>query len=118
MRLDIARYLKNKEQMLHYLAQENVMSMKAPPWADHRFESRRNEKAKHGQIGQHLLGKETTALIIELLGIRDDRTCKELREDIQRERRDARYYLSRDEGWIAMTLLDETRLSEMGYVCD
>lgn len=92
MKLEAARYLKNKEQMLSYLAQENVIPVKAPPWAGHPFELRRNERAKRRQPGQHMLGKETTALIIELLGIRDDRTCKQVREQIKRQRKNARYY--------------------------
>ena len=48
MRLEMARFLKDREQMLHYLAQENVVPVKSPSWADHPFELRRNEKAKKG----------------------------------------------------------------------
>lgn len=84
MRLEMARFLKHREQMLHYLARENVVPVKAPPWADYPFELRRNEKVKRGQIGQHLVGKETTPLVLELLGVRDETSCREVRELIKR----------------------------------
>lgn len=87
MKLEIARFLGNKEQLLHYLAQENIVPVKSPPWADHPFELRRNEKAKKGQLGQHLVGKETTPLVTEVLGVRDERSCKEIREHIKRLRK-------------------------------
>jgi len=82
---------KDKEQMLRYLAQENVVPVKAPPWADHPFELRRNEKVKRGQIGRHMLGKQTTPLIIELLGVRDEKSCKEVRERIKGLRKSLGY---------------------------
>jgi hypothetical protein len=91
MELEIGRFLKDRQQMLNYLAQQNVVPVKAPPWADHPFELRRNEKTKRGQPGQHIAGKETTAFLIECLGIRDERSCKEVRERIKRLRRSLGY---------------------------
>lgn len=91
MKLEMARFLKNNEQMLHYLAQMNVVPVKAPQWADHPFELRRNEKVKRGQPGQHLVGKETTPLVMELLGVQDEKSCREVRECIKRLRQTYRY---------------------------
>ncbi len=91
MKLQMARFLSDREQMLHYLAQESVVPVKAPPWADYPFELRRYEKAERGQIGQHLIGKETTPLVIECLGIRDEKSCKEVREHIKRLRKSIGY---------------------------
>jgi len=83
MKLDMARFLKDREQMLHYLARENIVPVKAPPWAVHQFELRRNERTGRGQIGRHVSGKETTALLIQLLGIHDEASCREVREHIK-----------------------------------
>jgi hypothetical protein len=91
LKLEMGRFLKDREQMLHYLAQENVVPVKAPPWADHPFELRRNEKSKRGQIGQHIVGKETTPLVMECLGIRDENSCREVRERIKRLRKSFGY---------------------------
>lgn len=87
----IARFLKDPEEMLRCLAWENIAPVKAPPWADHPFELRRNEKAKRSQLGQHIAGKETAPLVIELLGIRDERSCKEVRERIKHLRESLGY---------------------------
>jgi len=62
MKLEIARFLKDREQLLSYLAQQNVAPVKAPPWAEHEFELRRNEKTRRGQIGQHVISKGLTPL--------------------------------------------------------
>ena len=85
MKLETARFLKDREQtlMLHYLARENIVPVKAPPWADHPFELRRNERGKRGQVGKHVYGKAATASIINVLGIRDESSCKEVREHIK-----------------------------------
>lgn len=85
MKLETARFLKDREQtlMLHYLARENIVPVKAPLWADHPFELRRNERRKRDQIGQHVAGKETTAFIINILCIHDESSCKEVRECIK-----------------------------------
>lgn len=91
MKLEMARFLKNKEQMLYYLARENVVPVKSPPWADHPFELRRNQKMKRGQIGQHLVGKEIIPLVMELLGVKDERSCREVRERIKHIRQQLRF---------------------------
>jgi len=87
LNLEIARFLRNPKEMLQRLAQENVVPVKAPPWAKYPFELRRNEKRKRGQFGPHLAGKETTPLILECLGVRDDKSCKEMRERIKQIRK-------------------------------
>ena len=87
----MARFLKDRDQMLHYLAQENVVPVKAPPWADYPFELRRNEKVKRGQIGQHLVSKGTMPMVLELLGVRNETSCREVRELIKRLRKTYAY---------------------------
>jgi hypothetical protein len=87
MRLEIARFLKDREQMLHYLAQQNVVPVKSPPWADCPFELRRNEKFKRGQVGQHLVSKGMAPLLMEILGVRDETSCRGIREVIKRLRK-------------------------------
>jgi len=87
MKLEIARFLKDREQLLNYLAQQNVVPVKAPPWAEHQFELRRNEKTRRGQIGQHFVSKGLTPLVVELLGVRDEKSCKEVREQVKRVRK-------------------------------
>ena len=87
MKLEIARFLKDREQMLRYLAEANIFPVKAPPWASHPFELRRNEKTKRGQVGQHVVGIETAPLIMECIGVRDEKSCKEIREHIKRLRK-------------------------------
>ena len=87
MKLEMARLLKNREQMLHYLAQQNVVPVKAPPWAEHPFELRRNEKTRRKQPGQHIVAPKTTPVVMEALGVRDERSCKEVRERIERLRK-------------------------------
>lgn len=91
MKLEIARFLKDREQLLNYLARENIVPVKAPPWADHPFELRRREKMIRGQIGQHLVGQETTPVVMEVLDVRDERSCKEVRERIKRLRKTCDY---------------------------
>lgn len=83
MRLEIARFLKDREQMLHYLAQQNVVPVKSPPWADYPFELRRNERVKRGQIGQHLVSQGMTPLVMEILGVRNETSCRGVREAIK-----------------------------------
>ena len=83
MKLEIARFLRDREQLLNYLARENIVPVKAPPWAEHPFELRRSEKTIRGQIGQHLVGQKTTPVVMEVLGVRDERSCKEVRERIK-----------------------------------
>lgn len=91
MKLEMARFLKNREQMLYYLARENVVPVKAPPWAKYQFELRRNDKTKTGDPGRHITGRETTPDVIESLGIHDERSCKEVREYIKRLRKSIGY---------------------------
>jgi len=79
MKLDMAGFLKNKEHLLNYLAQENIVPVKAPFWADCPFELRRNEKTLKGQVGQHITGQKTTPVILDILGVHDERSCKEVR---------------------------------------
>lgn len=86
MKLDMARFMNDRDGMLHYLAKENVVPVKAPPWADHPFELRRNEKTLRGQIGKHLVGREMTPLVLELLGVRDEQSCKAVRKRIKQIR--------------------------------
>jgi hypothetical protein len=87
MKIEIARFLKDREQLLNYLARENIVPVKAPPWADHPFELRRREKTIRGQIGQHLVSQKTTPVVMEVLGVRDERSCKEVRERIKQLRK-------------------------------
>lgn len=87
MKLEMGRFVKDREQMLYYLARENIVPVKAPPWADHPFELRRNEKTKRGQIGRHVAGTETTPFVMDILGIHDERSCKEVREHIKQIRK-------------------------------
>jgi hypothetical protein len=86
----MARFLKDPEELLHYLARENIVPVKAPEWADHPFELRRNEKSKRDPGGR-LAGKETTALVLEILGVHDEKSCKATREQIKHLRRSMRY---------------------------
>lgn len=91
MKIEIARYAKDPEQILFYLARMNVVPVKAPPWADHPFELRRNEKTKMGLLGHHMVGKETTPIIIELLGIHDEKSCDAVRKRINKIRKSMKY---------------------------
>jgi len=91
MKLEMARFLKSREQTLYYLAHENIVPVKSPPWAEHPFGLRRNEKTKRGQIGQHLLGTKTTPLIMELLGIHDERSCRQVRQHIRLIQQEVRH---------------------------
>lgn len=85
MELDLIQLIKdqNREGILHYLAEENIVPVKAPPWADYPFELRRNDKSLKGQVGKHFVGKETTQFILELLGVRDEQSCKVVRDQIK-----------------------------------
>jgi hypothetical protein len=87
MKLEIARLLSNKEHLLSYLAKENIVPVKAPPWAAHRFELRRNEKMLKGLIGRHVTGRKTMPLILDALGVHDEKSCKEVREHIKHLRK-------------------------------
>jgi len=78
--LEFGRFLKDRQQMLYYLARQNIVPKKAPSWAGHPF-----------MLRPRIAGKETTALIIECLGIHDERSCKEVREHIKRLRRSLGY---------------------------
>lgn len=91
MKLEIGRFLRNRELLLNYLAQENIVPVKAPPWAEYPFELRRREKTIRGQIGQHLVGQKTTPVVMEVLGVRDEKSCKEVREHIKRLRKTFSY---------------------------
>ena len=82
MKLDMARFLKDKEQLVNYCARENIVPVKAPPWAQSRFELRRNKK----QPGR-LVGSNTLPVVLEALGVRDERSCKDVREHIKRLRK-------------------------------
>ena len=77
------------DQLIRDFAKSNVVPVKAPSWAKHRYELRRNNKAdKAGKYtqGPHAFGREQTAAIIKVLGISDDRSCKAVREHIKRLR--------------------------------
>lgn len=86
MKLDMVRFLRDKECLLDYLAQENIVPVKAPSWADYPFELRRNKKSLKGQIGRHVTGQKTTPTILNVLGVHDERSCKEVREYIKHTR--------------------------------
>ncbi|MCD6297294.1 MAG: hypothetical protein J7M30_09080 [Deltaproteobacteria bacterium] len=90
MELEIARFLGNKDLLLNYFAQKSIVPVKSPPWADHPFGLRRNKKVKNREIGR-LAGKKTMLLIMQALGIRDERSCKEVREHIKRLRKSYGY---------------------------
>lgn len=87
MQIEIARFLKEREKLLNYLARENIVPVKAPPWADYPFELRRREKTIRGQIGQHLVGQKTMPAVMEVLGVQDERSCREVRERIKNLRK-------------------------------
>jgi hypothetical protein len=72
----------NRNEWLEYLAKENIVPVIAPDWAKYPFELRRNEKTIKRQIGRHFIGKETTPQIIQLLGVSDEKSCKDIREYI------------------------------------
>ena len=91
MKIEMARYAKDPEQMLSYLARMNVVPVKAPSWADHPFELRRNEKTKMGLLGHHLVGRETTPIVIQLLGIHDKKSCDAVRNRIREIRKSMGY---------------------------
>lgn len=91
MKIDMGRFLNDKEQMLRYLARENVVPVKAPPWSGHPFELRRNDKTIRGQIGRHMVSKGLTPIVMELLGIRDERCCKDVGERIKLIRQELGY---------------------------
>lgn len=86
MKLDMARFLMNREHLLNYLVRENIVPVKAPPWADYPFELRRNEKTLRGQVGQHVTGISMTPIILNIMGVHDESSCKEVRERIKRLR--------------------------------
>ena len=91
MRLEMDRFLKDKEQLVNYFAQENIVPVKSPPWAEYPFELRRNEKTKRGQIGRQLLGTKTTPLIMEFLDIHDEQSCRRVRQHIRLIQRESRH---------------------------
>lgn len=91
MIVEIEKLCGDREQLLHQLARENIVPVKAPEWAHHPFELRRNEKTKRGQIGQHLFSTGVTSLVIEYLGITDEQSCKAVRERIKRLRKNFGY---------------------------
>lgn len=74
---------RDREGILHYLAKENVVPVKAPSWADYSFELRRNEKTLRGQTGKHFISKEMTQLVLDFLGVRDEQSCKAVRDQIK-----------------------------------
>jgi len=83
MKLEMARFLKDEKQLLYYLAQVNVVPVRSPPWAEYPFELRRNQKMKTERIASPAM----TSHIMEFLGIRDKRSCEEVRERIKSIRR-------------------------------
>ena len=87
MELNMGKCMKNREMMLRYLASENVVPVKAPPWAKHPFELRRNEKTKKLQVGRHMVGTETTPEVLGLLGVSDYQSCKAVREHMKKIRK-------------------------------
>lgn len=87
MKLDMAGLLRDRERLLNYLAQENIVPVKAPIWADHPFELRRNEKTLRVQVGQRFIGKKTTPIILDILGVHDEKSCIEVRKYIKNLRK-------------------------------
>lgn len=86
MKLPLANILNDPEQVLQYLAKENVIPIKTPSWSDYPFVLRRREKARRKQIGQHIFGKETMQVILQVIGVKDTHSCKAVRERIKRIR--------------------------------
>lgn len=86
MKIEMAGFFADIEQLLHFLARENTVPVKAPPWADHPFLLRRNAKKERNLPGRHMIGKETTPVIIERLGIHDNQSCERVRERIKQIR--------------------------------
>ena len=68
-------------------AWEDMVPVKAPPWAKYPFELRRNQKTEKGQPGRHYAGRETTPEILKFLDIHDEESCRRVREQIKRRRR-------------------------------
>jgi hypothetical protein len=91
MELDIARFLNDKDSLLRYLARENIVPVKASEWSKYEYILRRNEKTEKRQIGTHFDGTETTASIIKALGVYDDKTCKQVGEQIKALRKSLNY---------------------------
>ena len=100
MELEMARHIKDRNEMLRFLASKNVVPVKAPPWADHPFELRRNDKTKRRNIykargqsvpnyymGSHIATKGTIQIVLDLLGVHDESSCKQVRERIKHIRR-------------------------------
>jgi len=63
MKLQKARFLDDPQGVLDYLARENIVPVKSPPWAKHPFMLRRNEKTKNRP------SRTMTPLIMEALSI-------------------------------------------------
>ena len=82
MRIDMAGILNNKEQMLHCLARENVVPVKAPSWSKYPFELRN---------GRHMFSQGLIPKVMELLGVHDQESCKEIRNRIKLIRQAAGY---------------------------
>ncbi len=91
MKLEMARLLRDPEWLLAYLARQNVVPVKAPPWSENQFELRRNEKTRRGQVGRHFVSRGLTPIVMEVLGVRDEESCREVRERIKRIRRSLGY---------------------------
>lgn len=87
MNLNMANYMSDPQRLTGYMARENIVPVKAPPWAKHEFELRRNDKSARNLPGRHLLGKETAQVVLERLGVSDEASCREAREEIKRVRR-------------------------------
>jgi len=79
------------DRLVRDFAEKNVVPVKAPPSAKHRYELRRNDKSGKDMQGPHAFGREETAAIIKCLGISDDRSCKAMREHIKSLRKSLGY---------------------------
>ena len=84
MQLNMANFLRDPNRLIEYMARENIVPVKAPPWADYEFELRRNEKTLRNLPGRHLQGKETSQWVLRRLGVTDEESCKQVREQIKR----------------------------------
>ena len=83
MNLEMVRFLNDREQLPHHLAQESIVPAEAPPLAVYRFKLRRNKRTACGQIRRYVSGRETTGPLIQPLGIHHEASCRELRGRIK-----------------------------------
>jgi len=84
-------HFRDRQGVLLSLARENIVPVKAPPWARYPFELRRNGKTKKGDIGRLISPGAADLILKEKLGVRDDESCREVRELIKRLRKSYGY---------------------------